>query len=169
MITECISNNTDPLTRTYIKCFYKIPINTLKTVGLTNLLFSLFFVVVQLLSCVTPWTVAHQASVSFTISCRLLTLRYTELVLCSPFSSCLQSFPALISLDRGIKRHLNNIKNYLFIHFEPLILYKRMSSCPATQLHKLSRQDCLGFGVYSDLYSLIKKKKKRSYINRIRE
>ena len=45
------------------------------------------FVVVQLLSCVrlfeTPWTAAHQASMSFTISWSLLTLRSTEFVMAS--------------------------------------------------------------------------------------
>ena len=62
-------------------------------------------VVVQSLSCVqlfvTTWTVAHQASLSFTISQSLQKLMSTEsvmssnhLILCHPFSSCLQSFPA---------------------------------------------------------------------------
>ena len=62
---------------------------------------------VQLLSCVqlfaTPWTVACQASLSFTISRSLLKLMSIESVIESvhptisssviPFSSCLQSFP----------------------------------------------------------------------------
>ena len=63
------------------------------------------FVVVQLLVCVsdsaTPWTVAHRASLSFTISLSLLKLMSVEpvmpsnrLILCLPFSSCPQSFPA---------------------------------------------------------------------------
>ena len=43
------------------------------------------FVVVQLLSCVqlfaTPWTAAHQAFLSFTISCILLKLMLIELVM----------------------------------------------------------------------------------------
>ena len=50
---------------------------------------------------VTPWTVAHQASLSFTVSWSLLRLMSIELVmlfnqiiLCQPFSFCLQSFPA---------------------------------------------------------------------------
>ena len=50
---------------------------------------------------VTPWTAAHQASLSFTISQKLLKLMSIEsvmpsnhLVLCRTFSSCLQSFPA---------------------------------------------------------------------------
>ena len=50
---------------------------------------------------VTPWTAACQASLSFTISWSLLKLMSIELVmpsnhliLCLPFSSCLQSFPA---------------------------------------------------------------------------
>ena len=62
-------------------------------------------VVIQLLSCVwlfeTPWTAAHQASLFFTISCNLLKLMSIEsvmpsnhLILCRPFSSCPQSFPA---------------------------------------------------------------------------
>ena len=60
--------------------------------------------IVQLLSRVQfaiPWTAAHQASLSFTISQSLLKLMSTELVmfsnhftLCHPFSFCLQSFPA---------------------------------------------------------------------------
>ena len=48
---------------------------------------------------VTPWTAAHQASLSFTISWSLLKLMSIEsvmpsshLILCVPFSSCLQSF-----------------------------------------------------------------------------
>ena len=60
-------------------------------------------VAVLLLSCVglfaTPWTAAHQASLSFTISWSLLKLMSIEsvmssnhLILCHPFS-CLQSFP----------------------------------------------------------------------------
>ena len=65
-------------------------------------------VIVQWLSCVwlfaTPWTAARQASLSFTISQSLLKHKSTELVMpCNhlvsviPFSSCLQSFPALRS------------------------------------------------------------------------
>ena len=61
----------------------------------------MFFVVVQLLSrvrlFVTPWTAAHQASLSFTISWSLLKLmsRVSDAISSSvtPFS-CLQSFPA---------------------------------------------------------------------------
>ena len=72
--------------------------------------------VVQSLSCVQffviPWTAAGQASVSFTISRRLLKLMSIELmmpsnhlILCCPFSSCPQCFPVpgkvsqLFSLD----------------------------------------------------------------------
>ena len=50
---------------------------------------------------VTPWTAAHQASLSITNSRSLLKLMSIELVIPStisssvtPFSSCLQSFPA---------------------------------------------------------------------------
>ena len=64
-----------------------------------------FFVVVQLLSHVplfaTPWTAAHQASLSFTTSQSLLKLISIESVIhptilssVTCFSSCLQSFPA---------------------------------------------------------------------------
>ena len=60
---------------------------------------------VQSLICVrlsaTPWTAAHQASLSFTISRSLLKLMSIELVmpsyhliLCRPLLLCLQSFPA---------------------------------------------------------------------------
>ena len=50
---------------------------------------------------VTPWTAAQQVSLSFTISLSLLKLMSIELVmlfnqiiLCQPFSFCLQPFPA---------------------------------------------------------------------------
>jgi len=53
---------------------------------------------------VTPWTAAHQASLSITNSGSLLTLMSIELVMtsnhlifCRPLSSCLQSFPAFLS------------------------------------------------------------------------
>ena len=49
----------------------------------------------------TPWTAAHQASLSFTISQSLLKFMSIEsmmpsnhLILCHPFSSCPQFFPA---------------------------------------------------------------------------
>ena len=62
------------------------------------------FVVVQSLSCVrlfaNPWTVAYQASLSFTISWSLLKFLSIEwvmlsnhLILCHSLSYCLQSFP----------------------------------------------------------------------------
>ena len=67
--------------------------------------FEIICVVVQLLNCVqlfaTSWTAAHQASMSFTVSQSLLKFMSIELVmpsnhliLCRPFSSCPQSFPA---------------------------------------------------------------------------
>ena len=66
---------------------------------------SVHFSSVQLLSrvrlFVTPWTAAHQGSLSITSSWSLTKLMSTELVipfnhliLCCPFSSRLQSFPA---------------------------------------------------------------------------
>ena len=55
-------------------------------------------VVVQLLSCVqlfvTPWTAAHQASLSFTISHSLLKLTSTELV--KPFIHLILCHPLLL-------------------------------------------------------------------------
>ena len=48
----------------------------------------------------TPWTTAHQTSLSFTVSWNLLRLMSTELMMptilfcVTPFSSCPQSFPA---------------------------------------------------------------------------
>ena len=49
----------------------------------------------------TPWTAACQASLSFIISWSLpklmsieLVMPFNHLILCVPFSSCLQSFPA---------------------------------------------------------------------------
>ena len=68
-----------------------------------------YIVIVQSPSCVrlfaTPWTAACQACLSFTISQSLLKLMSSEsvmpsnqLVLCHPFSSCLQSFPWRVCL-----------------------------------------------------------------------
>ena len=65
----------------------------------------IYIIVVQSLSCIwlfaTPWTAAHQASLSFTISQSLLKLMSIESVMPTnisssvvPFSSSLQSFPA---------------------------------------------------------------------------
>ena len=65
---------------------------------------------VQLLSCVqlfaTPWTAACQASLSITNSQSILKLMSIEsvmpsnhLILCWPFPSCLQSFPASVSFQ----------------------------------------------------------------------
>ena len=71
----------------------------------TNIEVLYYLLLVSLLSCIrlfaTPWTVAHQASLSFSISQSLLKLMSIEsimpsshLILCHPFSSCPQSFPA---------------------------------------------------------------------------
>ena len=71
-------------------------------------------VVVQKLShaqlSVTPWTVALQASLTFTISQSLLKLMTIEsvmpsnpLILCRPFSSCPQSFPASGSFPMSLQ------------------------------------------------------------------
>ena len=69
------------------------------------LIFFTLYIVVQFLSCVwlfeTPWTATHKASLFFTISWSLLKLMSivsmmpsNHLILCCPFSSCLQSLPA---------------------------------------------------------------------------
>ena len=57
----------------------------------------------------TPWTAAHQASLSFTISYSLLRLMSiksampsSHLISVVPFSSCLQSFPASGSFPRSL-------------------------------------------------------------------
>ena len=73
--------------------------------------YTAFVVIVQFLShvrlFVTPWTAACQAPLSFTISQSLLKLMSMELVmpsnhliLCHPFSSRFQSFPASGSFPR---------------------------------------------------------------------
>ena len=70
-----------------------------------NKSFFCMFSSVQLLSCVrlfvTPWTAAHQASLSITHSQSLLKLMFIEsvmpsnhLILCHSLSSCPQSYPA---------------------------------------------------------------------------
>ena len=64
---------------------------------------SVQFSSVQSLSCiqlfVTPWTAAHQASITnsqslFTLMSIEWVMPSNHLILCYPFSSCLQSFPA---------------------------------------------------------------------------
>ena len=85
-------------------CWAYIHNKNTKSKGTLTPMFTVF-VVVQLLSCVclfvTPWTTARQASLSFTISQSLLKQMHIEsgmasnhLILCHPFSSCPQSFPA---------------------------------------------------------------------------
>ena len=58
---------------------------------------------------VTPWTAAHQASLSITNSQSLLKFLSFEsvmpsnhLILCHPFSSCLQSFPASVFSNESV-------------------------------------------------------------------
>ena len=73
--------------------------------------------VVQSLSCVwlfaTPWTVACQASLSFTISCSLLKLRSIELtipsnhlVLCCPLLFLLSNFPRIRVFSKKSALHI---------------------------------------------------------------
>ena len=80
-------------------------------VSFSNILLLLFYLSHSCLCCcsvqshvrlfTSPWSAASQTSLSFTISWRLLKLMSIEsmipcihLVLCNPFSSCLQYFPA---------------------------------------------------------------------------
>ena len=74
------------------------------TYSRTLVSFWLFVFVVQLLSHVqlfpSPWTVAFQTSLSFTIARSLLKLKFIKsmmpsnhLILCHPFFSCPQSIP----------------------------------------------------------------------------
>ena len=67
------------------------------------------FAIVQLLSCVwlfvTPWTGAHQASLSFTVSRNLFKFMFTKLVMTSSrLILCHPSFPPVLNLfqDQGL-------------------------------------------------------------------
>ena len=75
------------------------------------------FVVVQLLSCVqlfvTPWTAAHQASLSFTVSRSLLKLMFTEsmmpsnhLILCCPLLLLPSIFPTISVFTNELALHI---------------------------------------------------------------
>ena len=78
---------------------------------------SIIVLVVQSLSCVwlfaTPWTAAHQASLSFTISCSLLKLTSIELmipsnhlVLCCPLLFLLSNFPRIRVFSKESALHI---------------------------------------------------------------
>ena len=79
------------------------PLLNLTLIWYDNLL-EWLIVILKLFSCVwlfaTPWTAAHQASLTFTISwnsLRLMSMQWCYLTISSsvvPFSSCLQSLPA---------------------------------------------------------------------------
>ena len=83
-----------------------------------------FVVVVQWLSRVwlfaTSGIAAGQASVSFTISQSLLkfmSIKSSHLILCRPFSSCLQSFPASGSFQLvGSSRQVAKVLKLQFEH-----------------------------------------------------
>ena len=91
----------------HLQIFTVIKINNFFFLSLYS--FPLWFIVVAVVQSlshiqlfVNPWSTAHQASLSFTISLSLLKLMSIELVKCQPiilssvipFSSCHQSFPA---------------------------------------------------------------------------
>ena len=93
-----------------LSAFFSISKSTWYWNNLLTQLPTLQFSSVQLVNCdwlfVTPWTAAHQASLSFTSSQSLLKLTSIESNGCHatnsstvvPFSSCLQCFPASRSL-----------------------------------------------------------------------
>ena len=71
----------------------------------------------------TAWTAARQASLSFTVSWSLLKLMSLEsvmpsshLILCCPFSSCPQSFPASGSLS--VSRSLHQVAKVLELQLQ---------------------------------------------------
>ena len=85
----------------------------------------LFVVVVQSLSCVqlfvTPWTAAHQSSLSFTISQSLLKLMSIEsvmpsyhLVLCHPLLILLSVFPSITIFSSESAFHIRWPKYWSF-------------------------------------------------------
>ena len=82
----------------------------------------------------TSWTIALQASLSFTVSWSLLKLMFTEsvmpskyLILCRPFSSCLQSFPASASFLIELALHIRWPK-YWSLSFSPSNEYSGLIS-----------------------------------------
>ena len=101
--------------------------------------------VVQLLShvrlFVTTWTAAHQASLTFTASRGLFTFRSVELVMPSdhfiltPFSFCLQSFPAPGSflISQLFMSHGQQLPNLLdeYRHSQVLAEVKSKARIPA--------------------------------------
>ena len=106
-------------------CFLKMFILFKNTyITIFNMLFLIcrelykFVFIVQLLSRVqlfaTPWAAAHQALLSFTISWSLLKFMSIEsfssclncLILCAPFSSCSQYFPASGSFSSDLALHI---------------------------------------------------------------
>ena len=81
-----------------------------------NICVQVFFVA-QLLSCVrlfaTPWTAAHQASLSFTVSQSFLKLMLTEsvmlsnhLILCCPLLFLSSIFPSIRVFSSGLALHI---------------------------------------------------------------
>ena len=85
-----------------------------------------FVVIVQLLSCVrlfvTPWTAAHQAPLSFTISWSLLTFMSIELVmlsnypiLCCPLYLLPSVFPSIRIFSNKSTLHIRWPKHWNFI------------------------------------------------------
>ena len=86
--------------------------------------FPLFFIAVQLLTHVglfaTPWTAARQAPLSFTVSQNLLKFMSIESVILSsatPFSFCLQSFPASESFPMSQLGCLHQVAKVLELQY----------------------------------------------------
>ena len=90
---------------------------------------------------VTPWTTARQASLTFTTSRGLLTFMSVELVMPSdhliltPFSFCLQSFPAQGSflISQLFMSHGQQLPNLLdeYRHSQVLVLVKSKARVPS--------------------------------------
>ena len=125
-----------------------------------------FAVGAQSLSCIwlfeIPWTVVHQAFLSFTISWSLLRLTSIELVmpsnhliLCHPFTSCLQSFAVsgsfpmsqlfvsgsqIIGASASVSVFPMNIQSWFPLGFTGVILLSRgpQGSSPAPQFETIS-------------------------------
>ena len=84
-----------------------------------------FVVIVQWLSCVqlfaTPWTAAHQASLSFTISWSLfklmsieLVMPFNPLILCHPLVLLPSIFPSIRVFSNELALHIRGPKNWSF-------------------------------------------------------
>ena len=112
-----------------------------------NLLKLLLFSHVQLFA--TPWTKAHQASLSFTISRSLFILMSIEsmipsnhLILCCPLLPLLSIFPSIRVFSNELAVHIRWPKYWSF-HISPSNEYSRMISCRIDWFDLLAVQETL--------------------------